>query len=380
MKIGFDLRVLASGSQTGVQQYASGLLGALLKDDTQNEYKFFYNGRKKVELNNSWINKKKTKLYSFNQSNRLLDGSLAFFKKPCLDEKIEGVDVYFAPHFLRVATKKALKVLTFHDLSFCYHPEFFSTKHKIWHWSANPQKRAREADQIVAVSESTKNDLVNIYGIDDEKIEVIYSGIEDSFFDFKSSSDEILAVRKKYRLPPKFILFFGTIEPRKNLIGLIEAFEILKKDGKFKDVHLVLAGSFGWLYSDILKRARKSKFAEFIKFTGFVQNIDKKNLYSLAELFVYPSFFEGFGFPPLEAMACGVPVICSNKTSLPEVVGDAAVMIDPYVQSELAEVIKLLLSQPDFSKQLVQKGIARAGQFRWQNTAKQFLKMLNNLK
>lgn len=378
MKIGVDLRVLARGAQTGVEQYTCGLMRALAGDE-KNDYRFFYNAWQKEKLTFPWLNGLQKKLFDFHCPNKFLDLSVRAFNRPFFDEKIGGADVYFTPHFLRSALKKAKRVVTFHDLSFEYYPEFFSSRQRLWHRLVNPRQRAQEADLIVAVSSSTKSDLVNLYKIPAEKIKVIYSGVEAAPTD-KLTDDNFSVLCRKYQLPQKFILYFGTIEPRKNLAGLIEAFEILKTNKKFADWHLVLAGSFGWLFKKTLQKARQSTQARFIHFPGFIDAQDKFPLYRAAELFVYPSFFEGFGFPPLEAMACQTPVICSNKTSLPEVVGEAALMVDPGLPGELAEAIKMLTEQDDFRKELVARGQKQARRFSWEKTARDFLETINLLK
>ena len=196
-----------------------------------------------------------------------------------------------------------------------------------------------------------------------------------------------------------FILYFGTIEPRKNVLGIIKAFEEIKKgrskrilevdwqgfegvvrDQKekisdFSDLKLVIAGTKGWLCKEVFEVAKKSEFKHDIIFTGFIDEEDKPYLYNLAEVFVYPSFFEGFGLPPLEAMACGVPTIVSNKSSLPEVVGSAAIMVDPQNVDELIFAIKEVLESRNLNEFLRKQGPERARQFNWDNTAKKFLEL-----
>jgi glycosyltransferase involved in cell wall biosynthesis len=186
-------------------------------------------------------------------------------------------------------------------------------------------------------------------------------------------------VAQKYHLPKRFILYFGTIEPRKNIVGLIKAFELLKEKNKdFKNACLVIAGGKGWLFRDIFEAAEKSKYAKQIIFTGFVSPEDKVYLYNLAELFVYPSFFEGFGFPPLEAMACGVPTITSNTSSLPEIAGEAALMIDPYDVEELAWAMEEILSDGNLSKELGKRSLDRAKMFSWDKCAEETLKFITS--
>jgi glycosyltransferase involved in cell wall biosynthesis len=185
-----------------------------------------------------------------------------------------------------------------------------------------------------------------------------------------------LEISGKYNLPGKFILYFGTIEPRKNLVGLIKAYETLRDEYKVNDYKLVIAGSRGWLDKEIYAVAKKSPYTRDIIFTGFVESSDKIYLYNLASLFVYPSFFEGFGFPPLEAMSSGVPVVCSNTSSFPEVAGEAALMIDPYNFSEIAWAMKEVLGDKNLRENLIQKGLAHAKKFSWDKCARETLEFL----
>jgi len=177
-------------------------------------------------------------------------------------------------------------------------------------------------------------------------------------------------------LPEKFILYFGTLEPRKNLVGLIKAYEILRQKYKIDDYKLVIAGSPGWLDKKIFFAAKKSPYSSDIKFTGFVAAEDKVYLYNLATLFVYPSFFEGFGFPPLEAMACGVPVICSNTSSFPEIASQASLLADPYNFSEIAWAMNEILSDHNLVQDLISKGIKSVKKFSWDRCARETLDFL----
>jgi glycosyltransferase involved in cell wall biosynthesis len=235
---------------------------------------------------------------------------------------------------------------------------------------------AERADKIIAVSQSTKDDLITLYGIDSKKIKVIYSGVNEQFRQIKklkSTTPQLIRLKKRYNLPAKFILYFGTIEPRKNLIALIKAFELLRK--KYS-IGLVLAGAKGWLYQDIFKAARESKYSRDIIFTGFIEERDKPYLYNLAEVFVYPSFFEGFGFPPLEAMACGVPTIVSVSSSLPEVIGQSALTVNPYHIDEITWAMEAILTNGDLRDWFVQKGLKQAKKFSWQKCAQETLRVL----
>jgi len=328
-------------------------------------------------------------------------------KNPTIDKFLGPVDIFFSPHFLPVSlSKKSKRVITLHDLSFKHHSQFFSFSRKLWHLLTFPKTQVKKADRIITDSFSTKEDLIKIYGVEPEKIDVIYLGIGPEFKPKLKNGPKLKEVKNKYGLPDNFILYFGTIEPRKNLISIIKAFEALKeqsvspnpeiswkgfegvvispvgekKEDVLADLKLVIAGTKGWLHRDVFEKAENSKYKQDIIFTGFVKNEDKPYLYNLADVFVYPSFFEGFGFPPLEAMACGVPTIVSNVSSLPEVVGSGAIMIDPYNINEIAFAIRKVLEDKDLRNDLIKKGLKQARKFDWNKTAKQVLEIFYKLK
>lgn len=246
----------------------------------------------------------------------------------------------------------------------------------------NPKKICRRADKIIAVSGSTKKDIVSVYGIDPQKISVIHSSVSDDFKVLSRNDGRLIEVKDKYGLPFKFILHLGTIEPRKNIIGIIRAFEALQREAidsgneEIQKYSLVLAGESGWLGGEIFDEIEKSPFREKIILPGFIDDADKVHVYNLASLFVYPSFFEGFGFPPLEAMRCGVPVITSNNSSLPEICQDVAILIDPDKPDELSRAMKEILSDKDLYKHFAHKGIERACEFDWGKTARKTLEMM----
>ncbi len=373
MRIGIDTRVLARGARTGVEEYTINLLSNLLALNPEINYQLFYNAYQKVDLDYDWLSLDNVNIRKFRIPNRALFVSARYFNSPKIDKLLGGLDVYFNPHFFRAPlSQKCKKVITFHDLSFEHYPEFFSWRKRLWQkFLMDAKREVQKADKIIAVSESTKSDLVDFYKIEPNKIKVIYSGVGEQFKQMKNKNSDI---REKYNLPEKFILYFGTIEPRKNLIGLIKAFELLKD----KNCKLVIAGTKGWLYQDIFKAANKSKKRKDIIFTGFVEEADKPHLYNLSEIFVYPSFFEGFGFPPLEAMACSIPTIVSSNSSLPEVVGKAALMVDVANIDELAWSMEIALSDKELRKRLIENGLKQAKKFSWHKCAQETLKVLLN--
>ncbi|NOQ68308.1 glycosyltransferase [Patescibacteria group bacterium] len=378
MIIGIDIRMLARGTRSGVEEYTINLLSNMISLDNNIEYKLFYNGYKKTKLEYDLLKLPNVQLKEFKIPNRLLDASFQFLNYPKIDKMLEKVDVFFSPHiFSSSVSKKCKTITTFHDLSFESYPEFYSTGKNYWHFSMNPRKQAQKADKIIAVSQSTKDDLIKIYGIEPEKIKVIYSGV-NSVSSIQYSVFSISEIRKKYNLPKKYILYLGTLEPRKNIIGLIKAFEEFKKSYKLQatSYKLIIAGSKGWLYEDIFKIVKNSPAKDNIIFTGFIDDKDKAALYSLADLFVYPSFYEGFGFPPLEAMAAGTPVITSNFSSLPEAVGDAAITVNPYNIDELAKAIEMVLSDENLRDILIERGYERVKNFSWEKCAEETLEFI----
>lgn len=376
--IGIDIRVLAPGARTGVEEYTINLLTHLLPLDPGVKYKLFYNAFSKAKLNYSWIKLPNVELIDLKIPNRVLFAGTKYLNQPKINELLGGVDIYFNPHFFTApVSKKCRKVVTFHDLSFKRYPQYFSWRKRIWQiFLIDALKEACQADKIIAVSESTKSDLINLYHINSDKIKIIYSGVGEHFRLINGEQAIKNDVVKKYKLPDKFILYFGTIEPRKNIAGLIKAFEILKDNKNMLELKLVLAGAMGWLYKNIIKTAQASKYHQDIIFTGFIEEQDKPYLYNLAQLFVYPSFFEGFGFPLLEAMACGIPAIVSHNSSLPEVVGDAALMIDPYRLNEMSWAMNEILTNSATRERMIKKGFSRVQKFSWQKCAEETLEVL----
>ncbi|MCK5491115.1 MAG: glycosyltransferase family 4 protein [Candidatus Pacebacteria bacterium] len=378
MIIGIDIRMLARGTRSGIEEYTINLLSNMLKLDNNIQFKLFYNGYKKVDLEYDFLKLSNVQLKEFKIPNRLLDFSFQYFGYPKVDKLLGGVDVFFSPHIFSSAVSKNCKtVTTFHDLSFENHREFYSASKNYWHFSMNPKKQARKSGKIIAVSNSTKEDLMKIYKINTKKIKVVYSGI-NSLSSIEYSKSSISEIKKKYNLPENYILYLGTIEPRKNIIGIIRAFEELKKYNTKKNYKLVIAGSRGWLCKDVFEVAKNSAVMNDIIFTGFIDDDDKSILYKLADIFVYPSFYEGFGFPPLEAMQNTTPVITSNFSSLPEAVGDAAITVNPYNIDELARAMKDLLGDENLRNNLIEKGIKQTKKFSWQKCAEETLDVLKS--
>ncbi|PIP28170.1 MAG: glycosyl transferase family 1 [Candidatus Moranbacteria bacterium CG23_combo_of_CG06-09_8_20_14_all_35_22] len=376
MKICIDARCLMEGRMTGVEEYTRQLLSHIFLIDKKNEYVLFLNSWKEIKTDFRWLEKyPNVKIKKFNFPNKLLNLMFWYLGWPRIDRLVGESDAVFSPNIIfGNVSAKTKSVITIHDLSFFRHSEYFSPKRKWWHIFINSKKICRRADKIIAVSQSTKNDLIDLYKINPEKITVIPSAVPDNFCIISRNDKKLIEVKEKFNLPYKFILFFGTIEPRKNIAGLIKAFNLLQAQGA--EYKLVIAGEKGWMNEEIYGEIEKSPFREKIQVINSVPDEDKVFLYNLASLFVYPSFFEGFGFPPLEAMRCGVPVIASNNSSLPEVSGGGAILIDPDKPDEIFLAMKEILENPELKENLIKKGLERSREFDWKKTAKETLEVL----
>lgn len=386
MKIVVDTRCLMDGRRTGVEQYTLNLLLALLEIDKRNEYVLFFNSAKPPRFDFSIFEKyPNVKIKQFRIPNKILNLSFWYLGWPNIDRLCGGADAVFLPNvaFYGVSRYTNL-ILTVHDLSFERYPEHFGWKRRLWHTFINPRKICRRADKIIAVSNSTKNDVISLYKIYPRRVEVIHSAADDKFRVINRNDENLIKVKEKYDLPYKFVLYLGTIEPRKNIIGLIRAFDQLQievhKTGneEIKKYALVIAGSRGWMSEKIKEERKKARFRKHIIMLKYVREKDKQYLYNLASLFVYPSFFEGFGFPPLEAMKCGVPVIAANNSSLPEVVGDGGILVDPDKPDEIYQAMKEIILDRDLREKLIKKGLEKAKEFDWKKTAEKTLAVLNS--
>jgi len=286
-----------------------------------------------------------------------------------MDRFFAGVDLFHATEHLLPRFSKVRTVFTLHDLIFLFHPETHKPMNR-WFLTLMMPRFLRAADAVIAVSECTKRDAIRFYGIPEEKITVIYEGVNPRFR--PASPEAIRAVREKYGLPERFILYVGTIEPRKNLTTLLEAFHYLLGG---HDLRLVIVGKKGWLYEGFFRCLRDLGLEDRLIFTGYVPDEDLPAIYSAADLFVFPSLYEGFGLPVLEAMACGTPVVCSNTSSLPEVAGDAALLVDPTDVRALARVMERVLTDETLRASLRVKGIERARRFSWEDAAQKTLEV-----
>ena len=286
------------------------------------------------------------------------------------------VDVFHSPDFVLPPVWRASSVLTVHDLAFLLRPECAEEGLRDYLEKTVPRSVAR-ADFILADSVNTQDDLICLLGVPPSKIEVVPGGVDPSFVPVRDPK-VLEAVRQRLTGGAPFILSVGMIEPRKNLALLIDAFGLLKSRHHLPH-KLVLAGKKGWLSEGIYERAARSPVSSEIVFPGYVPESDLPALYSAADLFAFPSLYEGFGLPPLEAMACGTPVVASRAASLPEVVGDAAIMVDPESLEDLAEGLAKPLTDARLREQMVASGFRQSKQFTWRASARKMLAVYRRL-
>jgi len=381
MKIGVDIRCLEEEKRSGVGEYALELLKNIFEIDEINEYILFSNSFRQKNNPHYWIKKyPNVKLKKFRYPNKVLNLFFWYFRWPKIDKLIGGVDLFFAPNinFISVSRNCPL-VATFHDLSFERYPYFFSAKTQLWHfYFVNPRKIAVNSRKIIAVSESTKKDLAELYRIDNNRAEIIYHGVSPGYRVISRNDPELLEVQKKYALPHKFILYLGNIEPRKNIKSLVQSFcQLRRKNPELQKYKLVFAGEISSLCHDIMQKSSKPAYRDAIDFVGYLDKEDKPYIYNLASIFVYPSFFEGFGLPVLEAMACGTPVITSNISSLPEVVGKAAIIVDPNRPDEISAAMETILEDEKIYNCYRERGLRQAKKFSWKKCAEETAGLFN---
>jgi glycosyltransferase involved in cell wall biosynthesis len=285
--------------------------------------------------------------------------------------RVEEMDLFFGPSFKGIFRKDLKTVVTIHDMSHEYYPEAVN-QIILSALKKELPKTAQSAHAIIAGSQNTKKDILKFLNIPDNKVKVIYHGVDKQFRPINDK--ELLdVIKKKYDLPRRFILYIGAIQPRKNISGIIRAYGVLRKDPSFEH-HLVMAGGVGWKNKDIYRLVEELGLKNQIKFLSYIEDTDLPAIYNLSEAFVFPSFYEGFGFPVLEAMACGVPVVTSNVSSLPEIGGDAVVYVNPHSVEEIADAVRMALSDEALRNRCTLKGLERARLFTWEKCGNETLK------
>lgn len=371
MRIGYDITPLSS-ARTGVGHYCFSLLKNLLAFEKKHQYLGFASGTRPPILDE-------------------LEGALAYrriplptrfmhhvwtsLRVPRVDTFLGVVDVFHATNYFVPPMRRARTVVTVHDLAILVHPEWCSPKIRRF-FPKQIARCIREADAVLACSESTKLDAVRLLGVDPTRIAVVYEGIDETLVPMEREN-AARHVHSRYGVSSPYLLFVGTIEPRKNITGLLRAFSKIRDEMPHK---LVLVGGKGWYREDVEAVARELGVGERVSFVGYVSShAELAAFYSAADLFVFPSLYEGFGLPILEAMACGCPVITADNSSMPEIAADAALCVNANDDMAIAEAVQRVLGDPTLRESLVSRGFERAKEFSWRKCAEATMNVYERL-
>lgn len=356
MRIGIDARLIYY-RQGGIAAYTRRVIEALAEIDQQTSYQVLQSRKDRHPLTPG-PNFRRASLWT-PCHHRLERWTLAVEITPL------RLDILHSPDFIPPLWGARRYVITVHDLNFLHYPQFLTAESRRY-YNGQIERAVQQAAHILADSEATKNDLVDMLGVPPEKITVHMLGVDPQYRPLPEH--EVLAACQRLALPHGFILFVGTFEPRKNIPGLLAAYRLLRR--QVPDAPpLVLAGRQGWLAEDIAAQAERLGLESYLHWRQDVPPALMPALYNAATLLVLPSFYEGFGLPALEAMACGTPTLVANRSSLPEVVGDAGLLVNPEDPHAIASAIIQVLSDPALQARLRAAGLQRAQQFTWRHTA-----------
>ena len=356
--IGLDASRSVSAQPTGTELYSRHLIEALLSSAPDRfSFHLYFNQAPQSEIRNQ---KSEIRVIPFPR--------LWTHFRLSAEMLLHRPDLLFVPAHVLPIIHPRRSVVTVHDLGYLYFPEAHPPRQR-WYLDRSTRWHTRTAAHLLADSAATKRDLINQYHADPDTITVAYPGLDPSV---KRVDDpaEIARIKAKYRIDGDYLLYLGTIQPRKNLQRLIEAFSQLP----IANSQLLLAGKPGWYSDQLLQQAN-----DRVNFIGYVEAADKNALLSGATAFVFPSLYEGFGFPVLEAMACGVPVLCSNTSSLPEVAGDAALLVNPLEVNDIARGLLEITTNDDLRQTLIERGYRQAQTFTWQACADVVLSVFEHM-
>jgi glycosyltransferase involved in cell wall biosynthesis len=366
------------GPETGIGKYTFELSTALMRMPEGPEIYYYY-GSRLSKRPNRMINDHQVSYNPLKKgvSRWLPDSLKKFLKKEVLriGLRLKKCDLFHATNYI-IPACFVPTISTFHDLSFIRYPEMHPAERLDWLLKGLPLT-LRNSSRIIVVSQFTKEELIRLFGVSENRIDVVHLGVTGNFKPRNEVS--LIECLKEYGLKPKgYVLAVGTIEPRKNLVALFQAYETLP-DSITSSWPLVIVGMKGWKHQTISRNIERLVRKGKLRALGYIPNDRLPFIYAGASLFVYPSLYEGFGLPPLEAMACGVPVIVSNRASLPEVVGDAGLLVEPEDIGELSQAIESLIDDPHRCKQMIHKGWERAKHFTWEACAENTLRVYNDV-
>jgi len=368
MLIGIDASRAAARERTGTENYSLHLIRHLLALESGHRYRLYFNRPPSI---------------GFFPTAADLELRVMPFRRLWTHGRLswemarQPPDVLFVPAHVLPLVHPRSSVVTVHDLGYLYYPGAHPLLDRLY-LDFSTRYNARAASRVIAVSQATKDDLVQHCGIEPDKTTVVYSGWDETMQPVEDKAT-IEKVKAGYGIGGDYVLYVGTLQPRKNLGRLLEAYAIVRKQAKRGEAPcLVIAGRKGWLYEHITLQVERLGLETEVIFPGYVPQDDLPALLSGARLFVFPSLYEGFGLPVLEAMACGTPVLCSNVSSLPEVAGDAALLVDPLDVKSIAEAMHRLLQEEGLRAQLVERGYRQVRQFSWDRCARETLAVLED--
>lgn len=375
MRIAIDYTA-AIRQAAGIGTYVRNLVAAMLEQDQSNQYTLLTSGRPTAE--HPFPTAENVRGRSIFIPDRYLNILWYRLRAPLPATLFSGsTDIYHGPDFvLPPLSRKVRKVVTIHDLAFLEHPEYAVPSLAAYLRKVVPEV-VQAADVVATVSHEVSRTLMTHFQTPREKLTVVPNGVAPHF---RRITDPVIlgATLHKYHLKHPLVLAVGTMEPRKNHLGLIKAFHQAQQR-KNGPAMLAIAGGPGWLYDETRSLVAELQLERKVRFLGRVSDLELITLYSMADVFAFPSFFEGFGIPPLEAMACGAPVITSNTSSLPEVVGDAALQVDPHDIDALADSILRLLHDESLREELRQKGYEQVKHYTWDASARKMLTIYQKL-
>lgn len=374
MLIGIDASRSVHRNRTGTENYALHLTRAMLKEPGEHRFRLYFNHPPPAGL--------------FPETPHSEHRSISWPRlwthlRLSVELKRRTPDVLFVPSHVLPLICPAPSVVTVHDLGYLVYPEAHRRFDR-WYLNWTTRRHTRVAAHLLADSEATREDLIRYYNADPEGVTVVYPGLDPDMHPVDDPR-QIATVRARYDISDDYVIHVGTLHPRKNIDRLLSAFERLQdlqptvRDTRFpvSNTQLVLAGKPGWLADDLVARAEA--MGDRVRLTGHVAQADLPALMAGACALAMPSLYEGFGFPVLEAMACGTPVVASNVSSLPEVAGDAALLVDPLNTAALADALARILTDDELRGELRRRGLERAHQFTWQRAAQQILTVLHDV-
>ena len=365
MLVGIDASRAVSHRPTGTEIYSKRIIQALLRLDAPHQFRLYFRTAPPPHL----FEGAELRVMPFPR--------LWTHARLAWEMVQRRPDLLFVPAHVLPPVHPRLSLVTVHDLGYLHYPRAHPW-HQRFYLDLSTRWNARTATHILADSQATKADLVARYATDPDRITVAYPGIDPTLHPMREPA-VIHAARQRYRIPEDYFLYLGTLQPRKNLRRLIDAFATVAGRKSGRRVHLVLAGKRGWLYEALFEHVHQLGLDHRVHFPGYVAEKHKAALLSGALAFVFPSLYEGFGLPVLEAQACGCPVITSTTSSLPEVAGEGALLVDPQDSAVIADAMEAVIENPQLAGELVERGLANVGRFSWETCAHTVLDVIDRV-